>query len=119
MINSVIGGKFIQISGGSSAHVPKSYSSNQYMTGDMRYDLDSQCIKVFDGATWQALISSSVQVSLNHEAESLLEWVRAKRHEEIQLQELAKRHPAVADAVTAVTQAQEKLRMVAALVDNL
>ena len=118
MINSVIGGKFIQVSGGGNAYVSKNYNSGQYMTGDMRYDLDSQCIKVFDGATWQSLISSSVQVSLNHEAESLLEWARAKRHEEIQLQELAKRHPAVADAMNAVAVAQEKVRMVAALVDN-
>jgi hypothetical protein len=45
-----------------------------------------------------------------------ISWVNQKRGEEIKIKELAERHPAVADQLAAVREAEEKLRVVTALV---
>lgn len=116
MIGGISAGRYLEVTGGGSAHVPKSYNSNQYMTGDMRYDLDNQCIKVFDGTNWQTMVNSYATVNLNYEAQMLLDWAREKRNEELRLQELAAQHPTVADAVDAVKRAEEQVKIVAALV---
>jgi len=115
MLSGVVGGRFLQISGGGPAYIQKNYSSNQFMTGDMRYDLDSQTIKVFDGQNWQSLYGGTATVNLTDEAQQLLEWARAKQDEEKQLLELAKTHPTVADALLARDRAEDAVKIAAAL----
>ena len=46
-----------------------------------------------------------------------IQWVWHKMEEEKRMLELAKKHPSVADALAAVTHAEEQVRIVAALVD--
>lgn len=118
MIGGISAGRYLEVNGGGPSHVPKSYNSNQYMTGDMRYDLDSQCIKVFDGANWQTMVNNYTTINLNYEAQSLLDWAREKREEEQRITALANTSPAVAEALAAVKKAQEQVRIVAALVDT-
>jgi hypothetical protein len=57
-------------------------------------------------------------VGLNAEAEQAIDWVRRQMAEEKRLAALAQEHPAVADALEAVQQAQERVRIVAALVQE-
>jgi hypothetical protein len=45
-----------------------------------------------------------------------IDWVNQKRKEEHDIQVLAEKYPAVADQLAAVREAEEKLRMIAALV---
>jgi len=116
MLGGISAGRYLEVTGGGSTHVPKSYNSNQYMAGDMRYDLDNQCIKVFDGTNWQSMINTHATINLNSEAQLLLEWAKQKREEELMIKSLAQIHPAVADALEAVKKAQVKI--VAALVET-
>jgi hypothetical protein len=57
-------------------------------------------------------------ISLSSDAETLLDWARAKRDEEWRIAALAAKHPTVADALTAVQLAREKLQVVTLLCDT-
>lgn len=116
MLSGVVGGKYLQVSGGGSSHINKNYSSDQFMTGDMRYDMDSQVIKVFDGKNWQSLYGGTATINLTDEAHSLLDWAKDKQEEEKQLLELAKTNPALQDALESLHRAEEQVKIVAALV---
>jgi hypothetical protein len=69
-------------------------SGNQ-SAGMMRYNISNQNIEVYDGSSWQELASSYASVSMTSEAVALLDWARKKRDEELQLEALAREHPAI------------------------
>lgn len=120
MLNGInTSGRYLQVTGGSSTtYVNKNYNSNTFMTGDMRYDLDSQCIKVFDGSSWQSMVGSMATVELTYEAESLLNWARVKREEERLLEKQAQENPAIKDLVDQIKQKQEQIKMVQTLLNS-
>jgi len=117
MLNGIsTGGRYLQVTGGNSAsYVPKSYN-NGFMQGDMRYDLDSQCIKVWDGQNWQSMVGSVATVELTYEAESLLNWARKKKDEEMLLEKQAQEHPSIKDLVEQIKQKQDQIKMVQTLI---
>jgi len=88
------------------------------MTGDMRYDFDSQSMKVFDGQYWQSIISNTATVELTYEAESLLNWARQKKDEEMLLEKLAQEHPTIKDLVDQIKQKQDQIKMVQTLIQS-
>lgn len=96
-----------------------SYNSNQLGAGNMRYNGSIQTIEVFDGNSWLQLQGVYSSVELDGATRSAIAWVQAKMAEEYRLAELAKKHPTVADAIEAVKKAEEQVRIVAALVDNV
>ena len=114
------GGRYLTVTGGGSTYVNKSYSSDATMQGDMKYDLSSQCIKVFDGNSWQMLAGSVATVDLSYEAQSLLDWARKKREQEMELHNLAETNPTIKDLVNAmqasVSDYEHKIAMVKALI---
>jgi len=118
MLNGInTSGRYLQVTGGSAAtYVNKNYSSNSFMTGDMRYDLDSQCIKVFDGSSWVSMMGSVATVELTYEAESLLNWARKKKDEEMLLEKQAQENPAIRDLVEQIKQKQDQIKMVQTLI---
>jgi hypothetical protein len=118
MLSGISHGKFLKVSGGSATYIQKNYNGNQFMTGDMRYDLDSQTIKVFDGQNWQSLYGGTATVNLTDEAQQLLEWAKDKRKEEQQLLALAKTNPALQDAIDSLHRAEEQVKIVAELVQE-
>jgi hypothetical protein len=112
MIKSITVGRYLTVNGGIPTHVSKNYSSSSNgKLGDMMYDLDSQSIKVFDGYMWQQL-NTSPMIQLDGEAESLLNWARTKKQEEIRLADLTKNNPVVKDLVDQIKEKEEQLRMV-------
>lgn len=112
-------GRYLQVTGGNfNTHINKSYNSNTYCQGDMRYDLDDQTMKVFDGTSWQTLHGSYATVQMTYEAESLLDWARKKRQEEMELEVLAKEHPSIKDLVDQINIKKEQLRMVQTLIQS-
>lgn len=112
-------GRYLQVSGGNfNTHVSKSYNSNTYCQGDMRYDLDSQSMKVFDGTSWQTLHGGYATVEMTPDAESLLDWARKKRQEEWELEALAKEHPAIKDLVDQINLKKEQIKMVKTLIQS-
>ena len=119
MINNIsVTGKYMHVNGNGSTYVAKSYSSNAKMTGDMMYDVDSQCIKVFDGTNWVTLVNASVSVGLNYEAESLLDWARQKRDEENERNHLAETNPAIKDLVNQIKEKEDQIKMVQTLLKS-
>ena len=112
-------GRYLQITGGgSTTYVSKNHNSNTFMTGDMRYDFDSQCMKVFDGISWQSIMGSMATVELTYEAESLLNWARQKKDEEMLLEKQAQENPAIKDLVDQIKHKQEQIKMVQTLLNS-
>lgn len=98
------GGRYMQVNNGSPAW-PSIYSSNhnpsntaQSFSGQIRYSTTSSSMEIFDGSTWQAIGNSISQVGLTNEAEELLDWVRKKRQEEVNLMMRIEEHPGLKDA---------------------
>jgi hypothetical protein len=104
-------GRYITVTGGSSSTYINGYSGSQGV-GNMRYNTSSQQMEVFDGNNWVHLNMGYASVGLSGEAESLLDWARKKREEELVIQALADKHPAVKAALEAVERAQEQLKLI-------
>ncbi len=108
MIKSVnSSGRYIQTGGG----IPMSpyFSPGAQGAGQMRFNTNSNNIEVWDGVTWKEISNNYASVGLTSEAESLLDWVRVKRDEEIKFKSLLESHPGIKDL-------KEKLDMMVALV---
>lgn len=107
-------GRYMQVSGGNSSTYINNYSGLQGV-GNMRFNTTSQTIEVYDGNNWIQLAMDYATVGLNGEAESLLDWARKKRDEELAWQSLAKDNQAVKIALDNLYKAQEQLTITATL----
>ena len=116
MIRNISGSKYIQVSGG--------MNTNPYISpgasgaGMVRWNPSMNCLEVNDGSVWQQIHSAHPMIALSPDAETLLDWARAKRDEEWRIAAMAAKHPTVADALAAVQLAREKLQVVTALCDT-
>jgi hypothetical protein len=107
-------GKYIQVIGGSASTYVNASPGAQGV-GNLRFNTSGQRLEVYDGSSWQELNMPHASVGLNPDAEAAIDWVQRQMTEEKRLKTLAKEHPAVADALE---QAQERVRIVAALVQE-
>ncbi len=107
-------GRYVQVSGGSASTYVNGYSGSQGV-GNMRYNTTSQNMEVFDGNNWVTLNMGYAQVGLNGEAESLLDWARQKRDEELAWESLAKENQAVKIALENLNKARQQLDITAKL----
>lgn len=115
MINNIIpSGRYVQVSGGSASTYVNGYSGLQGV-GNMRYNTSNQHMEVFDGNNWVMLNMGSASVGLNGEAESLLDWAREKRNEELAWKSLAEKNQAVKIALDNLEQARRQLDITAKL----
>ena len=111
MINTILNGAGINViaSGSSTPWIDMTRTS----AGMVRYNNNN--FEVYDGIHWIIMSSGMVQVSLDGVTLESLQWVRRKMTEEKRLEELAKIHSSVADAIDAVRLAEQQLQTVAAL----
>ena len=116
MIRTINGSKYIQVSGG--MYTNPYISPGASGAGMVRWNSSMNCLEVNDGNSWQQIQSAYPMISLTSDAETLLDWARAKRDEEWRIAALAAKHPTVADALAAVQLAREKLQVVTALCDT-
>lgn len=107
-------GRYMQVSGGNSSTYINNYSGLQGV-GNMRYNTSSQQMEVFDGNNWIQLAMDHASVGLNYEAESLLDWARQKRDEELAWKSLAEKNQAVKIALDNLEQARQQLDITAKL----
>ena len=107
-------GRYVQVSSSTASTYVNGYSGSQGV-GNMRYNTSNQRMEVFDGSNWVQLNMGSVSVGLNGEAESLLDWARDKRNEELMWQSLAKENKAVKIALDNLEQARQQLDITAKL----
>ena len=77
--------------------------------GMTRYNTNMNTLEVYDGITWKEIGSSYASVGLTPEAESLLDWAKAKQSEELQYLSLASKHPAVKIALENLERAKQQL----------
>ena len=107
-------GRYITVTNGNASTYVNGVGGAQGV-GNMRYNTSNQCMEVFDGSTWVMLNMSHASVGLNGEAESLLDWARQKRDEEMAWNSLAEDNKAVKIALDNLEQARQQLNITAKL----
>ena len=115
MIRGITAGPGLNISGGTSGTTYINNYNGMPGVGNMRYNPSSNNIEVFDGMNWQLLQTSYASIELDSETRGLLEWARARRAREQEMERMVRDYPALADAKEAVDRAQEQLEMLATL----
>jgi len=116
MIKHIIGhGKYINVFGESVANYINNYSGAQGV-GNIRFNTTNQTMEVYDGNGWILLQMGHVNVGLNAEAESLLDWARQKRQEELELEALAETNATIKDLMETINQKQEQISIVRTLI---
>ena len=110
MIKSIMpSGRYTQTTGGTL--MTPYISPGAQGAGQVRYNTTSSNMEVWDGMSWKEISNNYVSIGLTNEAESLLDWARIKRDEDMQLKELLKKSPALKDI-------HEKFEVVLALVKS-
>jgi len=118
MIKSIMSsGRYMQVTNTSSSTYVNGMSGLQGV-GNMRYNTSSQNMEVFDGNNWVMLNMSIPSIGLNVEAESLLDWARQKRDEELELQTLAQEHPSIKDLVNDIENKKDQIKMIRTLIKS-
>ena len=107
-------GRYITVSGGNSSTYVNGYSGAQGV-GNMRFNTSTQNMEVFDGSSWITLNMDYASVGLNGDAESLLDWAREKRNEEMKWYSLASSNESVRIALEQLEQAKTRLELTAIL----
>ncbi len=111
------GGKYITVTGSPGSTYVNNYSGAQGV-GNMRFNTTTQNIEVFDGSNWIQMQSGYTTISMTPEAESLLEWAKAKRDEEEYLKKQAETSPAIKDLITQRNEIDHKITMVKTLLQS-
>lgn len=75
--------------------------------GMMRWNPNMNCMEVNDGSMWKSLGMSYATVTLDAEAESLLNWAREEKNKQIQRESRIKSNPALRKAYEAILRAQD------------
>ena len=106
-------GRYMMVIGGSSGTYVNAYSGSQGV-GNLRFNTSNQQMEVYDGNMWIIMNTPDATIGLNDEAESLLDWARERRNEEMAFKERMKTHPGLQEAyerleiMKALTLEQEK-----------
>lgn len=111
------GGRYLQVSGGSGSTYVNNFSGAQGV-GNMRYNTTNQNIEVYDGNNWVQMQSGYATVAMTPEAESLLDWAREKRNEELALKAEAEKNPAIKDLLEQRRDIDSKIQMVKTLTQS-
>lgn len=83
--------------------------------GMVRYNGSN--FEVYNGSDWVQFSSSIPQIELDGVTQEAVQWVRRKMEEEKKMNELAKKHPTVADALLSRDRAEDAVRIAVALCD--
>ena len=108
-------GKYTTVIGGPATNYINNYPGAQGV-GNLRFNTTNQNMEVYDGNGWMLLQMGHVNVGLNADAESLLDWARQKRQEELELEALAESNATVKDLLNTIKQKQEQITIVKALI---
>jgi hypothetical protein len=106
-------GKYMYINGGMASSVYISPGASG--AGMVRWNPSMNGLEVNDGNSWKQIDMGYASVGLTPEAEALLDWIKSKQMQEIELLELASKNKAVFIALENVKKAQEQLTITAHL----
>jgi hypothetical protein len=110
-------GPYINVSNGMPGSPYITPRDNNPAIGMVR--MNGQSLEAFDGSGWISIANTYADVSLNGAAITALEWCQKKMAEESRIKELAAKNVTVADALAKFEQAQEQLKMVLTLTDQV
>jgi len=115
--NIYINGPYITVDSGQSYNTPY-IDMSRPSAGMVRWNNNQ--FEVYDGGTsWMPIGGNgSAMIGMSGNAVGAIMWAEKKMHEELRLKELAEKHPAVADAVAHLQEAEDRLRVVTALVEE-
>ena len=108
-------GKYTNVIGGPATNYINNYSGAQGV-GNLRFNTTNQSMEVYDGNSWMTLQMGHVNVGLSAEAESLLDWAKQKRQEEIEIAALAETNATIRDLLNTIKQKQEQISIVRTLI---
>jgi hypothetical protein len=106
-------GRYTVVSSGGGGIPYISMNSNNPAQGMVR--VQGNNMQIFDGSGWINMVQEISSVGLSPEAESLLDWARKKRDEEMAWQLLAEKNQAVKIALEKVEEATRQLDVTAKL----
>lgn len=89
-------------------------STGDPLNGMVRYAYGR--MEVYDGSTWTTIGES--EYVLSNEVLDVLNWANEKMENEVKLDELAKKYPAVRDMLVQILEKQEQLDMLVKLVES-
>lgn len=104
MIKGITGGKYIMVQGGSSSD--PYISPGSVCAGMLRYNPNMNCMEVNDGSMWKQLGMSYASVTLDYEAESLLDWAKQERDRQQLREKRIQENPALKKAYEAIQRAE-------------
>jgi hypothetical protein len=116
MIKAIMSmGKHVVVGGGTSTSNYINTGAGMMGVGDLRFNTSTQQIEFYNGTTWQIFIMAQATVGLTGTAETAIDWALNKMEQEKEARRMAEQYPAVADALGAVHEAEQQLKMVVAL----
>jgi hypothetical protein len=108
-------GRYTNVIGESVANYINNYSGAQGV-GNLRFNTTNQSMEVYDGNGWILLQMGHVNVGLTPEAESILDWAKKKRDEEIEIDLLAAANPAIKNLLEQIKEKEDQIQMVMTLI---
>jgi hypothetical protein len=108
------GSKYTVVSGGNTSVPYVNQNLNNPIQGMLR--ISGSDLQVFDGQTWIVMNTSYATVGLSSDAESLLDWARKKRDEEMERDFLAATNPTIKDLLEQIKEKEDQIQMVMNLI---
>jgi hypothetical protein len=116
--NIYANGPYIQVDSSGQSYNTPYIDMSRPSAGMVRWNNNQ--FEVYDGgSSWMPIGGNGqAMISLRHNADTAIMWVEHKMQEEARWKSLAERHPAVADAMDHLKEAQARLQVVTALVEE-
>jgi len=108
-------GKYTNVIGGPATNYINNYVGAQGV-GNLRFNTSNQSMEVYDGMSWITLQMGHVNVALSADAESILDWAKKKRDEEIEIDLLAAANPTVKNLLEQIKEKEDQIQMVMTLI---
>ena len=108
-------GKYTNVIGGPATNYINNHIGAQGV-GNLRFNTTNQSMEVYDGMAWLTLQMGHVNVGLTPDAESILDWAKKKRNEEMEIEALAETNPTIRDLLETIKQKEEQLSIVRTLI---
>jgi len=116
--NIYANGPYIQVDSSGQSYNTPYIDMSRPSAGMVRWNNNQ--FEVYDGgSSWMPIGGNGqAMISLRHNVDTAIMWVEQKMREEARFKELAERHSAVADAIDHLKEAEARLRVVTALVEE-
>ena len=116
MIKGLMGNQGVVVSGGNTSVPYVNQNSSNPIQGMIR--IWGSDMQVFDGTAWINMATSYATVSLDAEAQSLLEWACKQRQLEMNRASLIENNPALENAYRAILRAEQNFDILSKFVED-